>query len=193
MEAVLVSAGVVAIAELGDKTQLLAVLLAARFRAPIPIVLGIFCATVLNHLLAATLGTLIADWLSPDNLRWILAVSFVGMAVWMLLPEKEAKGPAPRHDNFGAFTATFISFFLVEMGDATQIATVALAAHYRNIVPVVIGTTIGMMLADVPAVYLGEIALKRVPMKFARLSAAVMFLLLALAASLDLGHRLFAS
>jgi putative Ca2+/H+ antiporter (TMEM165/GDT1 family) len=180
MEALLISTGAVAIAEIGDKTQLLAIFLAARFRAPLPIVFGIFAATVLNHTFAAALGVVAGDFLSGEALRWILAVSFLGMAIWTLLPDRlddllKVSGKS------GAFAATLISFFLLEMGDKTQLATVALAAHYKSIVTVAAGTTAGMLIADVPAVYLGEFAARTIPLKLARMIAAVVFFALALA------------
>jgi putative Ca2+/H+ antiporter (TMEM165/GDT1 family) len=188
MEAILVSVGVVAFAEIGDKTQLLAVLLAARFQKPLPVILGILAATILNHLIAATLGTLAADRLTPDVLRWILAVSFLAMGVWTLIPDR-LDGEPKLFENFGAFGATLFSFFLVEIGDKTQIATLALAARFHSIVPVAFGTTLGMMIADAPAVYLGKIAATRLPLKPLRLIAAGIFLLLGLAAVFDLGSR----
>jgi len=187
VEALLISTGVVALAELGDKTQLLAILLATRFRAPLPIILGILAATVFNHTLAAWLGTYIGAWLG-ENLRWILAVSFFAMGIWTLLPDSLAKEPK-LFDKFGAFGATLVSFFLLEMGDKTQLATMALAARFNSIIPVAAGTTLGMMLADVPAVYLGEIVATRIPLKTIRIIAAAVFLLLAVAAALDWGRR----
>lgn len=179
--------GVVALAELGDKTQLLAILLAARFRAPLPIILGILGATAVNHTLAALLGTYIGDWLG-ENLSWILALSFLAMGIWSLLPDRLESEPR-LFEKYGAFGATLISFFLIEMGDKTQAATMALAARFDSVIAVATGTTLGMMIADVPAVYLGEIAAKRIPLKLMRIVAAVMFLLLALAAALDWGRR----
>jgi putative Ca2+/H+ antiporter (TMEM165/GDT1 family) len=178
MEAFLVSTGVVAIAEIGDKTQLLAILLAARFRAPVAIVLGIFAATVLNHALASTLGVVAGDFLSGDVLRWVLAISFLAMGIWTLMPD-QLDGPLKVSDKSGAFVATLISFFLLEMGDKTQLATIALAAHYQSIVVVAAGTTAGMMIADVPAVYLGEFAARKIPLKPARMVAAAIFFALA--------------
>ena len=181
MEAILVSCGAVALAEIGDKTQLLAILLAARFRAPVPVILGIFCATLINHGLAAGVGVVAGDYLSGDVLRWVLAVSFAGMAAWCLLPDTMDQAPGFAGHS-GAFMATLVSFFLIEIGDKTQIATVALAAHYRSVFLVAAGTTAGMMLSDVPAVYLGELAAKRIPMKPARMIAAAIFAALAVAA-----------
>ena len=187
MEALFVSMGVVAFAELGDKTQLLAILLAARFRAPIPIIFGILLATIVNHTLAAALGTYIGAWLG-ENLWWILAASFLAMGIWTLLPDRLETEPK-LFEKFGAFGATLIAFFLVEMGDKTQLATMALAARFDSVIPVAMGTTLGMMIADVPAVYLGEIVANRIPLKLMRMVAAVIFILLALAAVLDWGRR----
>ena len=162
MEAFLVSTGVVAIAEIGDKTQLLAILLASKFRRPWAIVAGIFAATVANHLLAASVGTLVAGWLGDELLRWILGLSFIAMGLWALIPDKvdEDEADAGKAGRFGAFIATLVAFFLVEMGDKTQIATVGLAARFDNLTMVTLGTTLGMMLANVPAVFLGEAATK---------------------------------
>ena len=188
MEALLVSTGVVALAEIGDKTQLLAILLAARFRAPLPIILGIFAATAVNHGLAALVGNAAGDFLTPDVLRLILAVSFLAMAAWMLLPDRLDEGPK-MFGRLGAFGATAISFFLIEMGDKTQLATVALAAHYHSVVLVAAGTTLGMMVADVPAVYLGEIVTRKIPLAWVRAAAAIVFLLLALLALMDYFRR----
>jgi putative Ca2+/H+ antiporter (TMEM165/GDT1 family) len=179
MEALLVSTGVVALAEIGDKTQLLALLLAARFRAPWPIVLGIFVATLANHALASAAGAWLMKLLGPDAMRWILGVSFLLMAAWTLVPDsapEQASAP-PRH---GVFLATLVAFFLVEMGDKTQIATVALAAQFPSIVWVVVGTTLGMLLANVPVVFAGEALLRRVPMKVIRYVAAAGFAALGL-------------
>ena len=187
MEALLVSTGVVAFAEIGDKTQLLAILLAVRFRAPLPIIFGILGATAVNHTLAAVLGTYIGEWLG-QNVSGILAVSFIAMGLWTLLPDKLDKQPR-LFEKFGAFGATLIAFFLIEMGDKTQLATMALAARFNSVIPVAMGTTLGMMIADVPAVYLGDILGNRIPLKAVRIIAAVIFLLLGLAAALDWGRR----
>jgi putative Ca2+/H+ antiporter (TMEM165/GDT1 family) len=175
MEALFVSAGVVALAELGDKTQLLAILLAARFRAPLPIILGILVATAFNHGLAAALGNLLGDWLSGDHLRIVLAVSFAAIAVWMLLPESVHR-PPKLFEGFGAFGATLVSFFLVEIGDTTQLATMVLAARYHSIVTVAVGTTAGILIADVPAVYLGHLVVKRIPLALVRGFAAAVLI-----------------
>ncbi len=165
MEAFLVSTGVVALAEIGDKTQLLALVLAAKFRKPVPIILGILVATVVNHAVAGAAGAWISALVGPTAMRWILGLSFIAMAAWTLVPDKydddEKQDAAPR---FGVFVTTLIAFFLLEMGDKTQIATVALAAKYSSLLAVVAGTTLGMMLANVPAVLLGEVAAKKLPM-----------------------------
>jgi len=179
MEAFLVSTGIVALGEMGDKTQLLALLLAARFRKPVPIVLGILVATLANHAMAGALGGLLAAWMGPQWLRWVIGGSFLAMAVWMLVPDKlddvETEGKGQR---LGVFGTTVLAFFLAEMGDKTQIATVALAARYTDLVAVVAGTTLGMMLANVPAVLLGERAVRFVPLVWVRRVAAGMFALL---------------
>jgi len=187
LETFLISTGVIAFAELGDKTQLLAILLATRFRAPVPIIFGILCATALNHSLAAVLGLYIGDWLG-ENLRWILAASFFAMGIWTLLPDR-LSGEPQFLERFGAFVATLVSFFLIEIGDKTQLATMALAARFHSVLVVTAGTTLGMMIADVPAVYLGDIVATKIPLKLMRIIAAVIFLLLALAAVLDFGRR----
>jgi putative Ca2+/H+ antiporter (TMEM165/GDT1 family) len=173
----LVATGTVALAEIGDKTQLLALLLAARFRRPWPIIAGILVATLLNHALAGGLGALAAHWLTPGVLRWIVAGSFLAIALWTLRPDSldgETRLPAR-----GAFVATVVAFFVAEIGDKTQVATVLLAAKYPSLVQVVIGTTIGMLLANVPVVLLGSRFADRLPLKAARLVAAIVFLALA--------------
>jgi putative Ca2+/H+ antiporter (TMEM165/GDT1 family) len=174
LEALLVSAGVVALAEIGDKTQLLALLLATRFRKPVPIVLGIFVATLANHAFASAVGNWLVAVIGTGAMRWILGLSFLAMAAWTLVPDSppDESATAPR---FGVFLTTVVAFFLVEMGDKTQVATVALAAQFHSIVWVVLGTTIGMMLANVPVVYLGEGLIKRVPLQRVRLVAALSF------------------
>lgn len=178
MEALLVSTGVVALAEIGDKTQLLAFILAARFKKPIPIILGILCATLINHGLAGALGAWITYMLSPENMRWILAVSFIGMAIWTLIPDKIDEEETQVAKQLGVFGATLITFFLAEMGDKTQIATVALAAHYNTPLLVVIGTTLGMLIADVPAVFVGNKFAEKIPMKLVHSIAAGIFALM---------------
>ncbi|QRF57673.1 MULTISPECIES: TMEM165/GDT1 family protein [Variovorax] len=183
MEAFLVATGVVALAEMGDKTQLLALLLAARFRKPWPIVAGIFAATVINHALAGAVGNWITHWLGPDILRWILGGSFIAMAIWMLIPDKLDDDDAPRSSHFGVFGTTVIAFFLAEMGDKTQIATVMLAARFTEAYFwVVVGTTFGMMLANAPVVWLGDRIVKRVPIKLVHSISAVIFLVLGVVA-----------
>ena len=178
MEAFLISTGIVALAEMGDKTQLLALLLAARFRKPWPIVWGILVATLANHALAGALGASVTTFLGPTTLRWLLGVSFLAMAVWMLVPDKledEEQDMAPK---FGVFGTTVVAFFLAEMGDKTQIATVMLAAQYQSWVWVVAGTTLGMMLANAPVVWLGERITRLVPLIWVhRISAAVFVVL----------------
>ena len=162
---------------MGDKTQLLALVLAARYRRPVPVILGIFVATLANHALAAWLGAGVAEMLGRDALRWILGLSFLAMAAWTLVPDKLEK-EKPQSARRGAFAATLLAFFLVEIGDKTQIATAALAARYASIAAVVAGTTLGMMLADVPAVVFGERVLRRVPAKTLHRVAAASFALL---------------
>jgi len=179
LEALLVSTGVVALAEIGDKTQLLALLLATRFRRPAPIVWGILVATLANHAFASAIGSWLIQVVGADAMRWILGVSFLAMAAWTLIPDSppDESATTPRH---GVFLTTVVAFFLVEMGDKTQIATVALAAQFQTIVWVVIGTTIGMMIANVPVVFLGDALLRRVPMKWVRIVAASSFVALGL-------------
>ncbi|RDZ29486.1 TMEM165/GDT1 family protein [Lysobacter silvisoli] len=172
------STGTVALAEIGDKTQLLALLLAARFRRPWPIVAGILVATLLNHALAAWLGALVAQWLQPHTLRWIVAASFLAVALWTLKPDRIDEGETlPAR---GAFVATTIAFFVAEIGDKTQVATVLLAAKYSPLWEVVAGTTVGMLLANVPVVLLGSRFADRLPLKAARYTAAAVFAALAL-------------
>ncbi len=178
MEAFLVSTGIVALAEMGDKTQLLALILAARFRKPWPIVWGIFVATIINHTIAGALGAWITTVVGPDVLRWVLGTSFIAMAAWMLVPDKmddEETSDAPR---FGVFMTTVVAFFLAEMGDKTQIATVMLAAQYNNWGWVVAGTTTGMMLADAPVVWLGDKITKLVPLRVVHVTSAAIFTVL---------------
>jgi putative Ca2+/H+ antiporter (TMEM165/GDT1 family) len=171
VEAIWVSTGIVALAEIGDKTQLLAIVLAARFRKPIPIILGILAATLLNHAAAATLGYFIARWLSGHLFQIVVGVAFLAMAAWALIPDKEDER-ASSASGASVFLTTLTAFFLVEIGDKTQIATSLLAARFHNIALVTIGTTLGMMLANVPAVLLGEAATKLVPLNYVRASAA---------------------
>ncbi|MFT3930619.1 MAG: TMEM165/GDT1 family protein [Spongiibacteraceae bacterium] len=190
MEALLISTGVVALAEIGDKTQLLAFILAARFKKPIPIILGILCATIVNHGLAGALGAWITATISPEMLRWILGVSFIGMAVWTLIPDKIEEEETHIAKKFGVFGATLITFFLAEMGDKTQIATVAMAAHYATPLLVVFGTTLGMLIADVPAVFVGDKLATKIPMKLVHAIAAGIFALLGLATLMGVGAKL---
>ncbi|CAM5341860.1 TMEM165/GDT1 family protein [Eoetvoesiella caeni] len=180
MEAFLVSTGVVALAEIGDKTQLLAFILAARFKKPVPIVLGILCATLVNHGLAGALGTWITSVLNPEVLRWVLGLSFLGMAAWTLIPDKMEDDEAQLGRRLGVFGATFITFFLAEMGDKTQIATIALAANYMAPYLVIAGTTLGMLIADVPAVFVGNKFAARIPMKLVHTMAAAIFAIMGL-------------
>ena len=188
MEAFLVATGVVALAEMGDKTQLLALILAARFRKPWPIVAGIFTATVLNHALAGAVGNWVTQFLGPDILRWILGGSFIAMAVWMMIPDKIDEDEVPKSSHFGVFGTTVLAFFLAEMGDKTQIATVMLAARYVDAyLWVVMGTTLGMMLANAPVVWLGERIVKRVPIQLVHGISAAIFMLLGVAALIGWG------
>jgi len=180
VEALLVSTGVVALAEIGDKTQLLAFLLAARFRKPLPIIAGILCATLVNHGLAGALGAWITSVVSPEFMRWVLGLSFLGMAVWTMIPDKIEAEEAEVARHLGVFGATFVTFFLAEMGDKTQLATVALAAHFGAALMVVIGTTLGMLLADVPAVLVGNKFAAKIPMKLVHSIAAGIFALMGL-------------
>ena len=186
MEALLLSTGIVALAEMGDKTQLLAFILAARFKRPAPIILGIFAATLLNHGLAGALGEWITGVVGPDAMRWVLGLSFLSMAAWVLVPDKIEEAEARTAQRLGVFGATFVTFFLVEMGDKTQIATVALAAHYQTLTAVVLGTTLGMLIANVPAVLLADRFAERLPMRLIHLAAAVVFAVLGIMALLGL-------
>jgi len=179
LEAFGVSTLLVAIAEIGDKTQLLAIVLAAKFRKPAPIILGIFAATLLNHALAATAGYFIADFLSGQWFRIAVGVAFLAMAAWALIPDKEDEGASSRTHG-GVFLTTLVAFFLVEIGDKTQIATALLAARFQDIIAVTAGTTFGMMLANAPAVYLGEAATRVVPLHVVRIAAAIVFVLIGL-------------
>jgi putative Ca2+/H+ antiporter (TMEM165/GDT1 family) len=189
MEAFLVSTGIVALAEIGDKTQLLAFILAAKFRKPVPIVLGILAATLVNHGFAGALGSFITSLIAPGTLRWILGVSFLAMAAWILVPDKFDEEDA-KLARFGVFGTTLIAFFLAEMGDKTQIATVALAAQYNSLIAVVAGTTFGMMIANVPAVILGDRIANRLPVKLVHRIAAAIFAVLGVATLLGAGKGL---
>ena len=190
MEALLVSTGVVALAEIGDKTQLLAFILAVRFKKPIPIIFGILVATLINHGLAGALGVWITMTVSPDVLRWVLGGSFIGMAIWTLIPDKIEEEQTLAAQRFGIFGATFITFFLAEMGDKTQIATVAMAAHYAAPLMVVIGSTLGMLIADVPAVLAGDKLANRIPMRLVHSIAAAFFAALGIATLLGAADRI---
>ena len=180
-EAFFVSAGVVALGEMGDKTQLLALLLAARFRRPLPIIAGIFVATLLNHAAAGALGSWLTHVIDPTWLRWALGISFIAVAAWMLVPDKADDLPTQQRGRLGVFGVTVVAFFLAEMGDKTQIATVMLAARYNALVAVTAGTTLGMMAANVPAVLLGDKAVKFVPIVWVQRIAAAVFALLGVA------------
>jgi putative Ca2+/H+ antiporter (TMEM165/GDT1 family) len=186
MDAFLVSTGIVALAEIGDKTQLLAFLLAAKFRRPLPIVLGIFVATIVNHAFAAAVGAWVASAMGPEVMRWVLGLSFLVMAAWIMVPDKIDEDEASLA-KYGVFVTTLIAFFLAEMGDKTQIATVALAARYESIVAVIAGTTFGMMLANVPAVIFGERIARNMPLRLVHGIAALIFALLGIGTLLGAG------
>ena len=187
MEAFLISTGVVALAEIGDKTQLLAFILAARFRRPWPIVAGILAATIVNHALAGAAGAWLMALAGPVAMRWILGVSFLAMAAWTLVPDHVDEGEVAPRSGRGVFLTTIVAFFLAEMGDKTQIATVALAAKYASAVAVVAGTTLGMMIANVPAVFLGDRLLRRMPVRLVHGVAAALFAALGVATLLGAG------
>ncbi len=189
MEAFWVSTGVVALAEIGDKTQLLAFILAARFKKPAPIIAGIVLATLINHGLAGALGAWITAVVSPEVLRWVLGASFIGMAFWTLIPDEIEDEETQVAQRFGVFGATLITFFLAEMGDKTQIATVAMATHYATPVIVVLGTTLGMLIADVPAVFVGNRLADKIPMKLVHAIAAGVFAVLGVATLLGAGAK----
>jgi putative Ca2+/H+ antiporter (TMEM165/GDT1 family) len=190
VEALFVSIGVVALAEVGDKTQLLAFILAARFKKPVPIIAGILCATLVNHALAGALGAWITGAVSPEILRWVLGLSFIGMAVWTMIPDEIEEDEARVAEKLGVFGATLVTFFLAEMGDKTQLATVAMAAHFGTPLTVVAGTTLGMLVADVPAVLVGDKLSSRLPMKLVHSIAAAIFLALGVATLLGAGAKL---
>ena len=177
-----ISITTVALAEIGDKTQLLSLLLASRYRKPIPIIAAIFLATIANHALAAWLGVVVADYLSPDILKWVLVVSFVAMAAWVLIPDK--LDDDERISNRGPFIASFIAFFVAEIGDKTQIATSILGAQYADALSwVILGTTIGMLLANVPVVLIGKLSADKMPLGLIRKVTAILFVLLAIGAA----------
>ena len=190
MESFWVSTGVVALAEMGDKTQLLAFLLAARFKRPVPIIAGIFLATIVNHGLAGALGAWITTTMSPQTMRWVLGISFLAMAAWTLIPDKIEEGESTIATRFGVFGATLVTFFLAEMGDKTQVATVAMAAHYGDAWKVVAGTTLGMMMADVPAVFLGDKLSAKLSLKWVHAAAALVFAALGVATLMGAGERI---
>ena len=185
MESLLVSTGIVALAEIGDKTQLLALLLATRFRAPGPIILGILVATLANHALAAAVGIAIADWLQSAALQWALGLSFIAMGLWALKPDRLDPDEAAPRPRYGAFLTTLVTFFLVEIGDKTQVATMALAVQFQDLLLVTLGSTLGMMIANVPAVLVGDLAATRLPLKPIRIAAAAAFIVLGALACLQ--------
>lgn len=181
MDAFIVSTAIVTLAEMGDKTQLLSLLLTARFRKPWPIVLGILVATLANHALAGAAGVWVMRVLSPEVLRWVLGLSFIAMAAWMLVPDKLDDDDTPAHTRWGVFGTTLIVFFLAEMGDKTQVATVMLAAqHAQAYLAVVVGTTLGMMLANVPVIWLGDKLVRRVPIRVVHTISAIIFAVMGL-------------
>jgi putative Ca2+/H+ antiporter (TMEM165/GDT1 family) len=188
MEALLVSTGIVALAEIGDKTQLLALILAAKFRKPWPIIWGILAATLLNHGAAGAMGAWLTSLFTPHTMRWVLGLSFIAMAVWMLVPDQFDESEAHLTNRLGVFGTTFVAFFLAEMGDKTQIATVALAAQYQALLAVVAGTTLGMMIANVPAVILGERMAHRLPTRLVHAIAAAVFGVLGVLTLLGVGE-----
>lgn len=189
MEAFLISTGIVALAEIGDKTQLLAFILAAKFKRPLPIILGIFVATVANHAFAGAVGAWITTVLGPETLRWVLGISFIAMAIWTLIPDKFDENDA-KLTQAGVFMTTLVAFFLAEMGDKTQVATVALAAQYQAFFSVVAGTTLGMMLANVPAVLIGDKLANKLPIRLVHSIAAAIFAVLGVATLLGAGESL---
>ena len=180
MEALLTSTAVVALAEIGDKTQLLAIVLATRFRRPWPIIAGILVATLANHFLAALVGEQAAAFLDGRWFRYLVAASFIVMAGWTLIPDSFDEDEEAKPSRFGPFLATTIAFFLVEIGDKTQVATIALGAQFDSVLLVTLGTTAGMMLANVPAVWFGNAIIERVSLKAVRIVAALLFLAIGL-------------
>ena len=176
-QAFIVSSSVVALAEMGDKTQLLSLILAARYRKPMPIVLGILVATLLNHAIAGALGAWLSSLMRPEVLNWVMAAAFIAMGLWILVPDKlDEDDVAVPKQQMGVFFATVVAFFLAEMGDKTQFATIALAAQYSDVLSVVLGTTLGMMMANAPAVYLGNRFAQRLPTKIIHIIAAIIFI-----------------
>lgn len=184
MDAFLIATGVVALAEIGDKTQLLSLVLAARYRAPWAISAGIFVATLLNHALAALVGESVFEWIGPDWMRWIVGLSFIAMAIWTLIPDRldadEENVAEKKLRRYGVFVMTVVIFFLLEMGDKTQIATAILAARFNDLFPVVMGTTVGMLIANVPLVFFGNILLRKIRIELVHRITAVLFLILGL-------------
>ena len=188
MESFLISTGVVALGEMGDKTQLLALLLATKFKRPVPIILGILVATLANHAFAGAVGNWVATAIGPQWLRWIVGGSFLGMAIWTLIPDEIEDDLNTGKHVLGVFGTTAIAFFLAEMGDKTQLVTVALAARYQDLFHVVAGATLGMMIADVPAVFVGDWLVKKVSLKIVHTVAAVIFAVMGVLALLNVGH-----
>ena len=188
MEAFLISTGIVALAEIGDKTQLLAFILAAKFRKPVPIIVGILVATIANHAFAGALGSWITSMIAPETMRWVLGLSFIAMAIWTLIPDKFDEDDA-KLARYGVFGTTLIAFFLAEMGDKTQVATVALAAQYQSLIAVVAGTTFGMMIANIPAVLMGDKIADKLPVRLVHAIAAGIFAILGVATLLGVGER----
>lgn len=189
MEAFLISTGIVALAEIGDKTQLLAFILAAKFKKPVPIILGILAATLVNHGFAGALGAWITSLVSPQIMRWILGGSFIAMALWILVPDQFDEDDA-KLAKYGVFLTTLVAFFLAEMGDKTQIATIGLAAKYNSLIAVVAGTTFGMMIANVPAVIFGDKIANSIQPKIVHRIAAVIFFVLGVATLFGAGSSL---
>lgn len=185
MEIFLICTSAVAIAEIGDRTQLLALLLASRFKKPWPVIGGIFVATIFNHALAAWFGIEVSRWITPHVLAWVLGISFILTGLWMLIPDKESDETGQKFSRFGPFLTTTIAFFIVEIGDKTQIATVALAARFHDLALVASATTLGMMLANVPVVFLGNAAAGRLPLNYVRAVSATIFFALGILAILD--------
>jgi putative Ca2+/H+ antiporter (TMEM165/GDT1 family) len=188
MEAFLISTGIVALAEIGDKTQLLAFILAAKFRKPVPIIVGILVATIANHAFAGALGSWITSMVAPETMRWVLGLSFIAMAIWTLIPDKFDEDDA-KLARYGVFGTTLIAFFLAEMGDKTQVATVALAAQYQSLIAVVAGTTFGMMIANVPAVIMGDRIANKMPIRLVHAIAAGIFAVLGVMTLVGFGER----
>lgn len=188
MEAFLISTGIVALAEIGDKTQLLAFILAAKFRKPVPIIVGILVATIANHAFAGALGSWITSMVAPEAMRWVLGLSFIAMAIWTLIPDKFDEDDA-KLARYGVFGTTLIAFFLAEMGDKTQVATVALAAQYQALIAVVAGTTFGMMIANVPAVIMGDRIANKMPVRLVHAVAAAIFAVLGIMTLAGFGER----